>query len=157
MNPATPRDAALAEIAELILRIGRDLEPHGPGGVGELVPLTGTDAAVMRWIHRAPDTTPAATAAGTGLQRSNLSAALKSLVAKGMVEKRPDPDDGRSVRLCATPLAEDNITRLREFWAGRLRDALSVEGGSSVSSDADLTTVASFLGVIDDGVRLRQH
>ena len=74
-----------------------------------------------------------------------------------MVEKRPDPADGRSVRLHATPLAEDNIARLREFWAGRLRDALSVEAVSPASSDADLTTVAAVLGVIDDGVRRRQH
>lgn len=157
MNPASESDAALAEIAELILRIGRDLEPSGPDGVAGLVQLTGTEAAVMRWIHRSPDTTPAATAAATGLQRSNLSSALKSLVAKGMVEKRPDPDDGRSVRLRATPLAEDNIARLREFWAGRLRVALSVAEGLPAPSDADLATVATVLEALDDGVRRRGH
>lgn len=154
MSPVEPRrDSALAEVADLLLRIGRELEPHGPDGVVDLVPLTGTEAAVLRWIHRSPDTSPADTALGTGLRRSNLSAALRSLVDKGMVERLPDPKDGRSALLRATPLAEQNIGRLHRFWADRLTAAIARSPGSPGVSDADLSAVVAVLELIDAGIR----
>lgn len=146
--------AVLVEIAELSLRVGRAVEPHGPDGVAGVTPLTGTEAAVMRWIHRNPGTSAAAGAVGTDLQRSNFSAALRSLEEKGMVSRTPDPDDARSIRLSATPTAEIGIKRLHDFWVGRLGTALR-DSGAEISA-ADLQTVERVLTELDAGLRARR-
>ncbi|NDK88013.1 MarR family transcriptional regulator [Gordonia desulfuricans] len=118
------RNDLLIEIADRVLRVGREVEPHGPRGVVGAVELSGTEASVMRWIDRNPGTTPAEAADATVLKRSNLSAALRSLEAKGMIERRPDPDDARSVRLYGTPIADDSIAKVRAFWVQMLGGAL---------------------------------
>jgi len=146
MAPAVPDDA-LAEFADVVLRIGRELDPHGPHAL-DIVPLTGTEALVMRWVHRNPGASPSAVADATALQRSNCSVALRSLVAKGMVERRTDPDDARTVQLHPTPVAHDSIERLHAHWAERLRAAL---GGDE---DA-VSAAATLLARVDDGLRRR--
>jgi len=144
MAPAVSDDA-LAEFADVVLRIGREVDPHGPHAL-DIVPLTGTEALVMRWVHRNPGASPSAVAEATALQRSNCSVALRSLVAKGMVERRTDPDDARTVQLHPTPLAHDSIARLHAHWAGRLRAAL---GGD----EDGIAAAADLLARIDDGLR----
>ncbi len=144
MAPAVSDDA-LAEFADVVLRIGREVDPHGPHAL-DIVPLTGTEALVMRWVHRNPGASPSAVAEAAALQRSNCSVALRSLVTKGMVERRTDPADARTVQLHPTPLAHDSIARLHAHWAGRLRAAL---GGD----EAGLGAAADLLARIDDGLR----
>lgn len=144
MAPAVS-DNALAEFADVVLRIGREVDPHGPHAL-DIVPLTGTEALVMRWVHRNPGASPSAVAEATALQRSNCSVALRALVGKGMVERRTDPDDARTVQLHPTPLAHDSIARLHAHWAERLRAAL---GGDEDGIDA----AAGLLARIDDGLR----
>ncbi|MFJ3030060.1 MarR family winged helix-turn-helix transcriptional regulator [Curtobacterium sp. NPDC087080] len=144
MAPAVSDDA-LAEFADVVLRIGREVDPHGPHAL-DIVPLTGTEALVMRWVHRNPGASPSAVADATALQRSNCSVALRSLVAKGMVERRTDPDDARTVQLHPTALADDSIARLHAHWAGRLRTALGGDEGG-------LGAAADLLARIDDGLR----
>lgn len=144
MAPAVSDDA-LAEFADVVLRIGREVDPHGPHAL-DIVPLTGTEALVMRWVHRNPGASPSTVAEATALQRSNCSVALRSLVTKGMVERRTDPDDARTVQLHPTPLAHDSIARLHAHWAGRLRAAL---GGD----EDGIGAAADLLARIDDGLR----
>lgn len=138
-------DHLLAEFADVLLRISRDIDPNGANSP-DLVPLTGTEAIVMRWVARNPGTSPSATADATALQRSNLSVALRSLVAKGMVERHQDPADARTLQLHPTVLAEENIERLHGHWATRLRTAL---GGD----DHGTAEAFALLQRIDDGLR----
>ena len=144
----------LVEIAEFALRVGREVEPHGPNGVCGLTPLTGTEAAVMRWIYRSPGTSAAAGAAGTGLQRSNFSAALRALEGKGMVSRTPDPDDARSIRLYPTDKAESGIDRLHAVWVELLGTAL--ERSAVQFSAEELRTTEQVLVALDAGMRARQ-
>jgi len=137
MADADP-DHALAELADVILRIARELDPHG-AGTPAVVPLTGTEALVLRWIDTHRGASPSALAAATRLQRSNLSAALRSLEAKGMVERRPDPSDARSAQLHPTELATSSIARLRAHWASTVRAAL---GGDAAAVDGALTLLS---------------
>lgn len=146
MAPAVSDDA-LAEFADVVLRIGREVDPHGPNAP-DIVPLTGTEALVMRWVHRNPGASPSAVADATALQRSNCSVALRSLVAKGMVERRTDPDDARTVQLHPTSRANGSIERLHAHWAGRLRAALA-------GDEDGLAAAATLLARIDDGLRRR--
>ena len=138
-------DRQLAELADVVLRISREIDPHGPDPL-DIVPLTGTEAIVMPGVARNPGTSPSATADATALRRSNLSAALRSLVAKGMVERRQHPSDARTVQLLPTEVAAESIERLHEHWATTIRSAL---GG-----DEDGTTEAlALLQRIDEGLR----
>jgi len=144
MASAVSEDA-LADFAETILRIGRELDPHGPRAL-DIIPLTGTEALVMRWVHRNPGTSPSAVAEATALQRSNCSVALRSLMSKGMVERRTEPSDGRAVHLHPTPLAERSIARLHAYWGERLRAALG-------DDEENVLVAAMVLARIDDNLR----
>lgn len=138
-------DEVLAELAEAVLRISREIDPHGTPAL-DIVPLTGTEALVMRWVDMHPGTSPSATAEATALHRSNLSAALRSLVAKGMVDRRADPADARLVQLFPTERAAENIAILRGHWAAKLRNAL---GGD----DAGVRDALALLTRLDGGLR----
>ncbi|MCJ1715870.1 MarR family winged helix-turn-helix transcriptional regulator [Microbacterium sp. M1A1_1b] len=144
MDPA-PTDDDLAELADVVLRISREVDPSASHAL-DIVPLTGTEALVMRWIDRHQGTSPSATAEATGLQRSNLSAALRALVAKDMVDRRPDPDDARLVQLFSTARATESIAVLHARWAEQLRRALGTD-------HAGVATTLAVLTRIDDGLR----
>ncbi|MCY1693826.1 MarR family winged helix-turn-helix transcriptional regulator [Curtobacterium sp. SL109] len=146
---ATVTDEALADLADLVLRVSREIDPNGSSAL-DVVPLTGTEVLVLRWVDMHPGTSPSATAEATALQRSNLSAALRSLVAKGMVDRRVDPRDARLVQLFATEQAAANIRVLRAHWAGKLRAAL----GDIADDDLDrVTDAVALLTRFDDGLR----
>jgi len=143
MNSVT--DATWGEFADVLLRVARELDPHADSAA-DVVALTGTERLVMRWVDRHPGTSPSATADATGLRRSNLSAAVRELERKGMVERRTGSDDGRQVRLFATDLAAENIERLRAWWADSLRQALPADEGGVEAALRLLTR-------IDEGLR----
>ncbi|WP_420369517.1 MarR family winged helix-turn-helix transcriptional regulator [Curtobacterium sp. L1-20] len=138
-------DDLLAELADVVLRIAREVDPNG-ARLPEVVPLTGTEALVMRWVDRNPGSTPSAVADATALKRSNTSVALGSLVAKGMVERRPHPEDARTVQLFSTPLAGQSIARLHAHWSGVLRSALA-------GDERDVDATVALLTRIDAGLR----
>jgi DNA-binding MarR family transcriptional regulator len=124
VTPLTPPTApALADLAFVLLGAARELQQHHTHDPG-VVELTATEINVLRCIEDRPGTTPAAVAEVAGLQRSNLSAALRTLVRKGMVERRPDPADRRSHSLHPTAAAAENLTRLRALWTQVLQDVL---------------------------------
>ena len=81
----------------------------------------------MRHIDHHPGVTPSEVARATGLQRSNLSTALRALERRGFVERRADPHDARGVNLFPTDLAADNLKRLRRQWADQMKSALGGE------------------------------
>ena len=146
-RPVAPAisDDALAEFADVVMRIAREIDPNGPHAP-DIVPLTGTEALVMRWVHHNPGASPSAVAAATALQRSNCSVALRSLVAKGMIERQTAPDDARAVRLQPTALADESVRKLHAYWADRLRGALD---GDSAGVEA----AAALLARVEGGLR----
>ncbi|QTI67891.1 MarR family winged helix-turn-helix transcriptional regulator [Gordonia polyisoprenivorans] len=152
----TPRSRAalLIEIADVVLRVAREVEPHGPHGPSGVVPLNGSEAAVMRWVHRHPGGTPAQGATATRLQRSNFSVVMRSLEDKTMIVREPDPGDGRSVRLYPTELALASIARLHEFWVHTMSAALQAQtaaGAEPVDLDR-LRTTLDVLRELDEGL-----
>ncbi|WP_432492871.1 MarR family winged helix-turn-helix transcriptional regulator [Kineococcus auxinigenes] len=122
-TPPPPRDDELADLADLLMTVARDLQGRHAAVEG-VVPLTATETTVMRHLDRHPGTSPSAAAAATGLQRSNLSTALRALEAKGLVERGHGDLDGRAVVLHPTALAARNLGLLRAHWAERLHRAL---------------------------------
>lgn len=127
------------------MRIAREIDPNGPQAP-DIVPLTGTEALVMRWVHHNPGASPSAVAKATALQRSNCSVALRSLVAKGMIERQIAPDDARAVRLQPTALADESVRKLHAFWVERLRWALD-------GDEAGVEAAAALLARVESGLR----
>ena len=130
-------DDRLADLADLILALARTIstEAHMDARVVE---LTATEVNVMRFVDRHPGASPTAVAAATGLQRSNLSRALRALETKGLVERSVGDGDARQARLHPTRRAEANLRRLRENWSRLLGDA----GADRRNLDAALTLLA---------------
>jgi DNA-binding MarR family transcriptional regulator len=140
-------DAELADLAEAIMGIGRELRMRIDTDVVE---LTASEAHVMRHIDHHPGVTPSDVARATGLQRSNLSTALRSLERRGFVERRADSHDARGVNLFPTDLAAENLKRLRRHWAQFLSGALggdleNVKAAKAVLQRVDAGLVANRL------------
>ena len=99
----------LGVLADLLLdvaRLIRMVEPHG-----EVPTLTETERMVMRVVDLAPGSTPSEIADRSVLQRPNVSAALRSLEAKGLVDRTERV--GRKVVVRPTEAAAIALERLR--------------------------------------------
>jgi len=120
--PITPSvDDPLAELADLILNVGRLVRACTPSGT-DAVPLTETERTVMRVVDLFPGSSPSEIAGRTHVQRTNVSAALRALEDKGMVTRTAT--SGRGVAVSPTQLAADNLRNLRAAWSRELAGAL---------------------------------
>ena len=104
---------------------------------------------MARWLYAYGPANPSAVADAVAMDRSSTSALIRQLKAAGLVESRPDPNDGRAVRVSLTPTGAD-----------RVREALDLRGTAFFErtadwSVADLRTLARLLheltGPRDDG------
>lgn len=133
-SPSSPQSGSdPAVFVDLLLTAAREFhvcQGEDPG----IIELTATETNVMRFLDSHPGATPSEAAAATGLRRSNLSAALRALEHKGLVERAGDDRDRRSVRLHPTPLAQTNLARLHALWRRALEEAL--EGDRSGLDEA---------------------
>lgn len=135
-------DTELADLAEAILGVGRELRMRVDADVEH---LTAQEAHVMRHIDHHPGVTPSDVARATGLQRSNMSTALRGLERRGFVERRADPHDARGVNLFPTDRAAENLKRLRRQWAQHLSGALGGDVKSATAAKALLQRVEAGL------------
>ncbi|AEV83093.1 MarR family transcriptional regulator [Actinoplanes sp. SE50] len=110
--------AALADLADLILNVGRLVRARTPDESPDVVPLTETERQVMRIVDLHPGAAPSEIARRTRLQRTNVSTALRGLEGKGMVSRAATA--GRGVAVHPTELAAANLRVLRAAWAREL-------------------------------------
>ncbi|WP_432546434.1 MarR family winged helix-turn-helix transcriptional regulator [Kineococcus sp. SYSU DK004] len=115
--PLDPADDPLADLADLLLNVGRLVRARTPTAA-EVVALTETERTVMRVVDLRPGSAPSEIARRTRLQRTNVSTALQALESKGMVRRRPGP--GRGVSVVPTDLAATNLRLLRAAWSREL-------------------------------------
>jgi DNA-binding MarR family transcriptional regulator len=120
-----------ADFADHVLEIAREIQFRGYSSA-EAVSLTPSEGAVMRYLFPHPGALPSEVASATGLQRSNLSALLRGLEEKGLVERVPDPEDGRWVRIHPTAKAIRNYELVRREWASAV--AAAAEGDPAVEA-----------------------
>jgi DNA-binding MarR family transcriptional regulator len=142
------RQESWAEFADLVLEIAREIQFRGYASP-EAVSLTPSEGTVMRYLMREPGALPSQVAFATGLQRSNLSAVLRGLEGKGLIERVADPGDGRWVRVHPTPRAMRNYDLARGEWASAV--------ASAADGDPAVDAILPLLAKIHDGlVRMRQ-
>ena len=94
------------------------------------VPLSRSEGMVMRYLQDHPAAPPSRIADATGLLRTNLSAVLRGLERKGLIERRASP--GVTVR--PTERGKSNYALVRQEWAS----AVSAAGGDTSHLDAAL-------------------
>lgn len=113
-------DADLTALADTVLKLASKVDLRAPA-LRDVIPLTGTEIAVIREIHLLQRPSPSQIAEATGLQRSNVSTALRSLEARGLVVREHRGGNARSVELVPTPLAAEFLDQIHDYWVRRLR------------------------------------
>jgi DNA-binding MarR family transcriptional regulator len=121
-NTENTVEAQWAAFADHVLEIAREIQVRGYTS-REAVSLTPSEGTVMRYLFRHPGALSSQVAHATGLQRSNLSAVLRGLEERGLIERVADPEDGRWVRIHPTPKAIHNYALVRSEWASAVAAA----------------------------------
>jgi DNA-binding MarR family transcriptional regulator len=118
---ATLTDSA-ARLRMAIVRTSRRLRQEAAGAVGELTP---TSAAALATVERHGPLTPSELAAIERVKRPTATRTLRVLTEAGLVERAPDPEDGRSALVSITAAGRDRLRRLRgrknAYLARRMR------------------------------------
>ena len=123
----TAADTSLAEAASrlrmAIVRTARRLRQEASGAAGELTP---TAAAALATVGRHGPLTPSELAEAERVKRPTATRILRGLTEAGLVERTPDPDDGRSAVVTITAAGRERLRRLRgrknAYLARRMRD-----------------------------------
>lgn len=147
-KPSTPAETteteaeATRELAVVLHEIAwllpRTLGREGPAGDA----LPASELEVMRLLVRRPGLSVGEVAAELGLQPSNVSAAVRSLVGRGLLERHRDGEDARVARLVPTERAVENRERRESGWGAELQARL----GELPAAEADeLTALAPTL------------
>jgi DNA-binding MarR family transcriptional regulator len=114
--------ASAARLRMAIVRTARRLRQEAAGAVGELTP---TSAAALATVERHGPLTPSELAAIERVKRPTATRTLRVLAEAGLVERTPDPDDGRSALVSVTPAGRERLRRLRgrknAYLARRMR------------------------------------
>ena len=127
---AKTRELAVA-LHDLAWLLPRTLDPQAEA---DLEPLPTSELEVMRLLVRRPGLSVGDVARELGLQPSNASAAVRGLLARGLLERRADESDGRIARLAPTTQAQAIRRRREEAWGKLLRGQLTRLRAEDVAS-----------------------
>jgi DNA-binding MarR family transcriptional regulator len=139
-----PSPAQLAALADVIVDLAHKLDIKNPN-LRDVVPLTGTEMVVIREVHRHPHVTPSQLAEATGLHRSNISTAVRTLETGGLVVREQVPGDARSITLAPTARAVESVARINAYWADRLAAAPAESLAEVVAALGALDRIAASL------------
>jgi DNA-binding MarR family transcriptional regulator len=112
-----------ARLRMAIVRTARRLRQEAAGAAGELTP---TSATALATVERHGPLTPSELAEIERVKRPTATRTLGVLAGAGLVERAPDPEDGRSALVSITAAGRDRLRRLRgrknAYLARRMRD-----------------------------------
>ena len=127
--------AALRESIGLLLRRLRQAPAEGE--------LTLPESAALTRLHRGGPATSTALAKLEQISPQSMGATLAALEARGLVERHPDPDDGRRVVLSITGAGRQLVHNKRNARTERLAKALAA--GFSPAEIGQLRAAAPLL------------
>jgi DNA-binding MarR family transcriptional regulator len=149
-SPARRVTTELAAVLhDLAWLLPRTVDPEAEAAAG-LDPLPASELEVMRLLVRDPGLSVGSVARALGLQESNVSATVRALIARGLLERRRDPGDGRVARLHPTARAIDIHRRRERAWGAalgaRLSELTAAERAALPEAVAVLRALAGRLG-----------
>lgn len=131
-----PRD--VRDIAAAVRTLVWSLRRFGERQVG-LDPLPHSEFEVIRTVSDSDGVTVTDVARTLGLQPSNVSTTVRKLVERGLIEREPDPQDRRSIRLHLTRKAARHKQLIDGVWADAVQDQL----GRMTDEEAELLVRAA--------------
>jgi DNA-binding MarR family transcriptional regulator len=137
-------DQRWADLADLVLIISREIQFRGYTDE-RAMRLSPSEGMVMRYLQQDPAAAPSRIAAATGIQRTNLSATLRGLEHKGLIERRAGASDGRGVTVHCTERGRSNYALVRQQWAA----AVSAAAGHD---DSHLDAALALLTAVERGM-----
>lgn len=140
-NADTTLTDSAARLRMAVVRTARRLRQEAAGAVGELTP---TSAAALATVERHGPLTPSELAEIERVKRPTATRTLRGLCEAGLVERTPDPADGRSALVSITGEGRERLRRLRgrknAYLARRMRDLPS----------ADVETLERAAAILED-------
>jgi DNA-binding MarR family transcriptional regulator len=119
----TPLTDSAARLRMAIVRTARRLRQEAAGTGGELTP---TAVAALATVERHGPLTPSELADIERIKRPTATRILRVLVEAGLVDRAPDPADGRSALVSVNAAGRERLRRLRgrknAYLARRMRD-----------------------------------
>ena len=127
MTPETTKDASLASsAARLRLGVVRTARRLRQEAATEASGLTPTSTAALATIERHGPLTPSELADIERVKRPTITRTLGCLEREGLIDRTPDPDDGRSNLISVNAAGRERLRRLRgrknAYLARRMRD-----------------------------------
>ena len=109
----------LLALFDRLRKLGLDQNPLEESGVS--VP----QLALLDWVAACSGCGIQQIADGLDLTPPTVSVGVRRLEKAGVLERQPNPQDGRSIRLFLTPQGETLYRRAQDFRRGRVRRLLS--------------------------------
>lgn len=127
MTPETTKNTALTDsAARLRLGVVRTARRLRQEAASEASGLTPTSTAALSTIERHGPLTPSELAEIERVKRPTITRTLGCLEREGLLDRTPDPDDGRSNLISVNAAGRERLRRLRgrknAFLARRMRD-----------------------------------
>ncbi len=121
--PDTALTDSAARLRMAIVRTARRLRQEAAGGGAELTP---TAASALATVERHGPLMPSELAEIERVKRPTATRTLRVLEEAGLVDRAPDPDDGRSALVTVNAAGRERLRRLRgrknAYLARRMRD-----------------------------------
>lgn len=117
-----------APVEDRLLNLLNRLRMLGPGQPpfkDEDVPVTPSQLVLLDWVAASSGCGVQEMATGLGLTPPTVSVGVRRLEEAGLLERQPNPQDGRSIQLFLTPQGEALNQRAQDFRRGRVRRLLS--------------------------------
>jgi DNA-binding MarR family transcriptional regulator len=115
------RDDGIERLFTGMVTLARRIHATGQRWTQGASDLTTAEAAVMRIVGREGSCRPGAVAGQLGVGPSAVSRLLTGLGERGLVERHPDPADGRAELVGLTDLGRTTMAERRAAYLERLR------------------------------------
>ncbi len=119
MPSAIDTDSDIALIVRAVLRLARRLRVETPSGV-----FSGGALGLLATLHRAGPMPAVALAAEEGLAPQSLTRLLQQLEDMAMIERSPDPEDGRAKIIAITVRGRQSLRSAMKERRKWLADAI---------------------------------
>ncbi|MEV5650324.1 helix-turn-helix domain-containing protein [Nocardia sp. NPDC052254] len=122
-NATRNTSAAVGDLARVLRDLAWTVHRLVPEVAG-LDPLPTTELAVLMQVLTTPGSTVTDMARRLGMRHSNVSAAVRDLVARGLVTREPSAADRRVSLLMPTDKAYSEQDSIDSVWSGTVRAAM---------------------------------